>query len=452
MIKKGSIVGLIPLIVFLALYMGIGIFTGSFDNMPLMVGVLIAVGIGLLLNRKEKGKTTFEEKVDIFCKGGGEHTLVQIILIYILAGAFYGTASGMHAVDSVVNIGLAILPSNMILPGLFLIGCLLSFSMGTSMGTVAALIPIAIDISSKTGINVALVSGVVVGGAMFGDNLSFISDTTIAATRTQEVEMKDKFKINILMVIPAVILNIVFLYLNSPATVIDDTSYTFNIVNIIPYILIIVLSILGLNVVKVMSLGVISGIIIGVIHGDFSLLQSLTVIHDGMIGMEDMAIITIFVGGMVALMEHLGGINFLLEKLTKNTKSVKGGELSIAALVSLLDIATTNNTVSIIAAGPIARDIADEYGIDRRRVASILDIFSSAFNGLLPYAGQLLVAAGLTGVTPTNIMVYNWYSILMLIFGIIFILLGWPKLKYSNRVLKKVDKNEREVLKIAENS
>lgn len=287
---------------------------------------------------------------------------------------------------------------------------------------------------------------------MFGDNLSFISDTTIAATRTQEVEMKDKFKINILMVIPAVILNIVFLYLNSPATVIEDTSYTFNIVNIIPYILIIVLSILGLNVVKVMSFGVISGIIIGVIHGDFSLLQSLTVIHDGMIGMEDMAIITIFVGGMVALMEHLGGIDFLLEKLTKNTKSVKGGELSIAALVSLLDIATTNNTVSIIAAGPIARDIADEYGIDRRRVASILDIFSSAFNGLLPYAGQLLVAAGLTGVTPTNIMVYNWYSILMLIFGIIFILLGWPKLKYSNRVLKKVDKNEREVLKIAENS
>lgn len=443
--KKSSIIGLIPLIAFLVLYMGIGIFTGSFDNMPLMVGIMLASGIGLLLNKPgEEKKTSFEEKVLIFCKGGGEKTLVQIVLIYILAGAFYGVAAKMHAVDSVVNIGLTILPSNMILPGLFLIGCLLSFSMGTSMGTVAALIPIAINISSKTGLNLALVSGIVVGGAMFGDNLSFISDTTIAATRTQEVEMKDKFKTNILMVLPAVILNVAILFFNSSSTVINEGNYSFDLVNIIPYVLVIVLSILGLNVVAVMSLGVISGMIIGIIHGDFSMLQSLTVIHDGMAGMEDMAVITIFVGGMVSLMQHLGGIDFLLEKLTSRTKSAKGGELSIAALVSLLDIATTNNTVSIIAAGPIARDIADEYSIDRRRVASILDIFSSAFNGLLPYAGQLLVSAGLTGITPVNIMVYNWYSILMLVFGIIFILIGWPKLKSQENVY--IEEKEREAV------
>lgn len=450
--KKGNIVGLIPLIVFLTLYMGIGIFTGSFDNMPLMVGILIAVGVGLILKKPGENKTlktTFEEKVDIFCKGGGEHTLVQIVLIYILAGAFYGVANKMHAVDSVVNIGLTILPANMILPGLFLIGCLLSFSMGTSMGTVAALIPIGIDIASKTGINVALISGVVVGGAMFGDNLSFISDTTIAATRTQEVEMKDKFKSNILMVLPAVILNAVLLYFNSSVSVIGDREYTFSLVNIIPYFVIITLSVLGLNVVKVMALGILSGMIIGVINGDFSILQSLTVIHDGMTGMEDMAVITIFVGGMVALMEYLGGIDYLLEKLTSKTKSRKGGELSIAALVSLLDIATTNNTVSIIAAGPISRDIADKFNIERTRVASILDIFSSAFNGLLPYAGQLLVAAGLAGVTPTSIMVYNWYSILMLVFGVIFILIGWPNFSSKS---EEIENNKGDVIRYAKNS
>ena len=450
--KKGSIVGLIPLIVFLALYMGIGIFTGSFDNMPLMVGILMAVGVGLVLKKPGENKdlkTTFEEKVDIFCKGGGEHTLVQIVLIYILAGAFYGVANKMHAVDSVVNIGLTILPVNMILPGLFLIGCLLSFSMGTSMGTVAALIPIGINIASKTGVNVALVSGVVVGGAMFGDNLSFISDTTIASTRTQEVEMKDKFKANILMVLPAVMLNVILLFFNSSVSVARDGEYAFDLINIIPYFIIIVLSVLGLNVVKVMTLGILSGIIIGGVNGDFSLLQSLTVIHDGMTGMEDMAVITIFVGGMVSLMQYLGGIDYLLEKLTSNTNSKKGGEFSIAALVSLLDIATTNNTVSIIAAGPIARDIADEFNIERARVASILDIFSSVFNGLIPYAGQLLVAAGLTGVTPTSIMVYNWYSILMFIFGVIFIFIGWPNFSNKPQLVKS---NEGDVIKFAKNS
>ncbi|MDD3369472.1 MAG: Na+/H+ antiporter NhaC family protein [Lachnospiraceae bacterium] len=425
---KGSIVGLLPLIAFLVIYMGIGIFTGSFDNMPLMVGIIIAVGIGLLLPHPEKDKkVSFEERVNIMCRGGGDYTLIQIVLIYILAGAFYGVANSMHAVDSVVNIGLTILPSNMILPGLFLIGCLLSFSMGTSMGTVAALIPIGVEVANKTGINVALVCGIVVGGAMFGDNLSFISDTTIAATRTQEVEMKDKFKTNILMVLPAVILNVVLLFFFSGGSMVTENPGSFDIVNLIPYVLVIVLSILGMNVVAVMSLGVFSGMLIGVIHGDFTWLQSLTVIHDGMSGMEDMAVITIFVGGMVALMQYLGGIDYLLEKLTAGTKSAKGGELSIAALVSLLDIATTNNTVSIIAAGPIARDIADKFEIDRKRVASILDIFSSAFNGLLPYAGQLLVAGGLAGITPTDIMVYNWYSMLMLVFGVIFILIGFPK-------------------------
>lgn len=425
---KGHFIGLVPLIVFLVLYMGVGLFSGSFDNMPLMVGILIATAVALTLNKPSES-LSLNEKIEIFCHGAGESTLVLMVLIFILAGAFYGVASGMHAVDSVVNLGLTILPSNMILPGLFLIGCLLSFSMGTSMGTVTALMPIAINIASKTGINVAFVSGIVVGGAMFGDNLSFISDTTIAATRTQEVQMKDKFKTNIIMVLPAVIINLVLLFIQNPSISQSAANHSYSLVNLIPYVLVIVLSLVGMNVLPVMTIGVISGIIIGVIHGDFTLLKSLTVIHDGMKSMQDMALIALFVGGLVGLMHHLGGIDYLLDKLTSKAHSKKGAELSIAALVSFLDIATTNNTVSIITAGPIAKDIADEYGVARKRVASILDIFSSAFNGLLPYAGQLLVAAGLAKVTPTDIMVYNWYSMLMIVSGLVFILIGDRKEK-----------------------
>lgn len=417
---KGHFIGLVPLIIFLVLYMGVGLFSGSFDNMPLMVGILIATAVALSLNKPSE-RLSLNEKIEIFCHGAGESTLVLMVLIFILAGAFYGVASGMHAVDSVVNLGLSILPSNMILPGLFLIGCLLSFSMGTSMGTVTALMPIAINIASKTGINVAFVSGIVVGGAMFGDNLSFISDTTIAATRTQEVQMKDKFKTNIIMVLPAVIVNLVLLLVQNPSISQSAANHSYSLVNLIPYVLVIVLSLVGMNVLPVMT--------IGVIHGDFTLLKSLTVIHDGMKSMQDMALIALFVGGLVGLMHHLGGIDYLLDKLTSKAHSKKGAELSIAALVSFLDIATTNNTVSIITAGPIAKDIADEYGVSRKRVASILDVFSSAFNGLLPYAGQLLVAAGLAKVTPTDIMVYNWYSMLMIVSGLVFILIGDRKEK-----------------------
>ena len=320
---KGHFIGLVPLIVFLVLYMGVGLFSGSFDNMPLMVGILIATAVALLLDKPSE-RLSLNEKIEIFCHGAGGSTLVLMVLIFILAGAFYGVASGMHAVDSVVNLGLTILPSNMILPGLFLIGCLLSFSMGTSMGTVTALMPIAINIASKTGINVAFVSGIVVGGAMFGDNLSFISDTTIAATRTQEVKMKDKFKTNIIMVLPAVIINLLLLFIQNPSISQSAANHSYSLVNLIPYVLVIVLSLVGMNVLPVMTIGVISGIIIGAIHGEFTLLKSLTVIHDGMKSMQDMALIALFVGGLVGLMHHLGGIDYLLGKLTSKAHSKRG--------------------------------------------------------------------------------------------------------------------------------
>ena len=272
---------------------------------------------------------------------------------------------------------------------------------------------------------------------MFGDNLSFISDTTIAATRTQEVTMKSKFKANILIVLPAVLINCIILALQPIDTSgISGGTYNYNLVNILPYVLVIILSLVGMNVINVMTLGVLSGLVIGLIHGDFGLTGFMKTIHEGMMGMQDMAIIAVLVGGLVAVMKHLGGIDWLLHNLTKNVKSRRGAEFSIAALVSLIDIATTNNTISIIAAGPLARDIADRFDISRSRTASILDLFSSAFNGLLPYAGQLLVVGGLAGVSPVSIMPYNWYSMLMIAAGSLSIILQIPKVKDTLDVKK----------------
>lgn len=423
--KKGSFMGLLPLVIFLVVYFAMGIGTGDFGNFPLMIGIFLASGISLFMKSPVAEKKSFTEKMVMFCKGGGDDTLILMVIIYMLAGAFYGVASGMHATDTVTNIGISILPTNMILPGLFLIGCVLSFSMGT----VAALMPIGIDIASKTGVSLALVSGIVVGGAMFGDNLSFISDTTIAATTTQGIGNKEKFKANIFMVGPAVIITVVALALYPIDATKISAGGAINFVNLVPYILIIALSLAGMHAVMAMTISVISGMVIGVFHGDFSFVKSFTVVHEGMMGMQDMAVIAIFVGGLVAIMQYLGGIDWLLNKLAKGMKSKVGAELSIAALVSLVDVATTNNTISIIAVGPIAKDISEEFDIAPARTASILDLFSSAFNGLTPYAGQLLTAGAMAKIAPVTIMPYVWYDILMIIFGVIFIVIGWPKFK-----------------------
>ncbi|WP_240649047.1 Na+/H+ antiporter NhaC family protein [Anaerosphaera multitolerans] len=356
-----------------------------------------------------------------------------MVVIYVLCGGFSGITRGMGAVDSIVNFALSIIPSNLVLPGLFLVGCLLSFAMGTSMGTVAALMPIGIGIAEKSGVSLALVSGVVVGSAMFGDNLSFISDTTIAATRTQNIKNIEKFKANAIMVLPAFILTIAWLLFQGGSGAIELGTY--NLFYTAPYILVIVLSLMGLNVAVVLGLGIALSVVIGVINGSFTLLGSFAVLHEGIMGMEDMAVIAVIVGGIVELMRAYGGIDFLLYNLTKTTKTKKGAELSIAGLVSLLDLAMTNNTISIIAAGSIARDISQEYDIAPQRVASLLDIFASAFNGLAPYAGQLLVAGGMAGIAPASIMPYNVYCILMLVFGLLSIITGVPN--YNKKVKTK---------------
>lgn len=425
--KKASIKGLIPLIVFILLYAGIGVITHDFSKMPLLTAFFITTGVALCLNKNDE-KVSLDEKIDVFCKGAGEPTLILLVIIFLLAGAFYSVADAMGAVRSTVNLGLSVLPAKALLPGLFIVGCALSFSMGTSMGTVSALVPVAVGIAHETGISIPLVCGVVVGGAMFGDNLSFISDTTIAATRTQGVAMRDKFKVNVLIVLPAVIINLVLIAFMGGEGVAGKV-YEYNLVNLIPYASIIVLAIVGLNVILVLGIGIGSGLLIGLMHGNFTFLEIFGVVQRGFGWMEDVSIIALIVGGVVAIMNYFGGIDYILETLTARIKTKKGAEFGIAFLVSILDLATTNNTVSIITAGPLARDIADNFNIDRRRVAGLLDIFSSGFQGLMPYAGQLLVAAGIAQINPVSIVPYSWYSMLMIVMGVLSILTGLPHLK-----------------------
>lgn len=422
--NKGNFRGLLPLIVFLLLFVGTGLLTGNFDNMPLLVAFMISAGFALMLNKKGE-KLSLTEKVDIFMEGGGESTIVLLVVIFLLAGAFYSVADAMGAVSSTVNLGLDILPKTIILPGIFIIGCIISFAMGTSMGTVTALAPIAIGVASQAGISLPLVLGTVVGGAMFGDNLSFVSDTTIAATRTQGVELRDKFKMNLLIVLPAVLLTILILLIIP----VGDASVQvgeYTLVNVLPYLAVIVSALFGLNVMVVLVIGILTGSVIGLTAGSFTLVELLGFIQRGMGWMQNLAIIAMIIGGIVELMKHYGGIDYLLETVTRRIKSKKGGEGGIAVLVSLVDIATANNTISIVTAGPLAKDISKEYGIDPKRTASLLDIFSSGFQGLLPYGGQLLVIGGLAEISPIQITPFCFYPLLILIFGILAIIFGIP--------------------------
>ena len=423
---KGSFWGLVPLLTFLVLYIITGISTQNFNSMPLMIGILIASAVALMMHRKgEVDRTTFAQRVTKYCVGGGDDGLILMVIVFLLAGGFYGVSKGMHAVDAVTNLGLDILPVKLILPGLFVIGCIISFAMGTSMGTVAALMPIGVSLALKIHGNMALFCGTVVGSAMFGDNLSMISASVIAATRTQDVSMMKKFKTNIAMLLPAIIVNLVLLAMQPVGQGVHlSGNHPYDLLNLLPYILVIVLSFTGMHVILVLTLGILTGVAIGVFHGDFSLVKSMTVIHNGMMSMEDMALIAILVGGLVALMDYLGGIDWIINALTRKIKSAKGGEFAIAGLVSLLDIITTNNTVSIITAGPLAKDIGDQFGISAPRIASDLVTFSCAFNGLIPYGGQLLVAAGLAKISPMQIVPYSWYCLLMLASSIGFILLS----------------------------
>lgn len=427
--KKGSLLALLPILVFLLVFIGSGIVFHDFYAMPAVVGFLIALVVAFFQNPKR----TFAQKLEDVTRNMGDENVMVMCLVFILAGAFSGSVQAAGGVDSTVNFGLSILPPSVAVAGLFVIGCFISTAMGTSVGTIAALAPIAVGISEKTGITGALCLGAVVSGAMFGDNLSMISDTTIAATRTQGCEMKDKFRENIKLVFPAAVITLI-LYLvlasGSDFQVTEDLSY--NLFEILPYVVVLVGALAGMNVFAVLVLGTVLSLVVGVSTGNILWKDIFTVMFQGpdgkgdIQGMYDITVISIVVAGIIGLVKANGGIDWILSGIRRHVHTKKGAQLGIAALSSLVDISTANNTVAIVMAGPIAKDISGEFGISPRRTAALLDIFTSVWQGLIPYGAQLLYAcsgAAALALTPVELLPYLFYPILMGVSTVLFILL-----------------------------
>ena len=422
---KGNPWALLPLGLFLVLFVGSGVITGDFYYMPVLVAFMLAAACAFLFNRT----ATFNEKIAVFWKGAGHENIIMMIVIFLLAGAFSGVAKSIGAVDATVNMSLSVLPPNLVVAGLFIIASFISISMGTSVGTITALTPIGLGIANATGIPVALVVGAVVGGGMFGDNLSMISDTTIAAVRTQGCELKDKFKVNFFIVLPAAIISLILLVVTTMSFDQTTTSVgSFEWIKVLPYLYILVGALVGINVFALLSSGVLVAGIIGLFTHAATFPDLIQSASSGMAGMQELAIICLIVGGTLELIKFNGGIQFLLHLLTSRIKSKKGAEFAIAGLVSLVDICTANNTIAIVVSGPLAKNIADEYEIDPKRSASLLDIFSSCWQGLIPYGAQLLGAAGLAAISPFEIIPYVHYPMLMGLFGLLAIMFGFPKI------------------------
>lgn len=421
---KPNGLALLPILVFLVLFLGTGIILKDFYTMPAVVGFLIALIVAFMQTR---GKS-FNEKFSIVARGVGDENIITMCLIFLAAGAFSGSVSAAGGVDSTVNLGLSLLPPSIAVIGLFVIGCFISISMGTSVGTITALVPIAVGISEKTGFAMAICVGAVVSGAMFGDNLSMISDTTIAAVRTQGCEMKDKFKRNFLIVLPAAIVTIVVLFFltrGSKFKMEDDLDY--NILQVVPYLLVLITAIIGVNVFIVLISGTVLSVIVGIATGAMAPSAVFTSIGTGVTNMYDITVISILVASISALVKQNGGFAFILEKIHNHVHTYKGAEFGVAALISLVDAATANNTVAIVIAGPIAKEISEDYDIEPSRSASLLDMFASVFQGIIPYGAQLLTAAALSGLTPFAIIPYLFYPYLMAVCGIVSILLPQKK-------------------------
>ncbi|KYH28450.1 MULTISPECIES: Na+/H+ antiporter NhaC family protein [Clostridium] len=426
---KGTPWALIPLAVFLVMYLVPSIVTNDFYKMPVSVSFIVASMVAIAMNRNE----SINKKVEVFCKGAGNTDIILMVIIFILAGAFAEVAKVMGAVDSTVNLGLTILPGNILLAGVFMICCFISLSIGTSVGTIAALAPMALGIAEKTGIPVGLALGAVVSGAMFGDNLSMISDTTIAATRTQGCEMRDKFKMNFAIVIPAAVATVaIFSLINMGNSTVLDGSYGYSIIKVLPYMIVLIAALIGVNVMLVLVGGTIFAGVVGIITNTFDVWGFLKAVQDGIFGMSELIIISLLIGGMVEVIKYNGGIDFLLSFIRKRIKNKKGAELGIAALVSVVDVCTANNTIAIVMAGPIVKNIADKYEIDPRRAASLLDIFSCFFQGIIPYGAQILTAVGVASamkISPFDVMKYLYYPYLMGICAVLAVVLGIPKIK-----------------------
>ena len=428
--QKGSALALLPLIVFVVSYLGMSLILDDFYAVSILVPGLLAAIVALFMNRK----IGFEKSLEHFCKGAGNSNIILMCLIFILAGAFAKVASSMGAVESTVNLGLTVLPKGVLVAGVFVISGFIAISLGTSMGTIAAIVPIATAIAEKTTLSLPLIVGAVVGGAMFGDNLSIISDTTIAATRTQGCNMRDKFRMNFKVVLPAALISIVLYIILGSGAQISSQVYDYSLIKVVPYLVILISALAGVNVIIVLSGGIGLAAIIGFMTGSMDLRSLFSSISTGISGMSELIIISLIIGGIVELIKVNGGIEFILNAVTSKIKTKMGAEIGIGVLVSIIDIATANNTIAIVTVGPIAKDISDKYDLDPKRVAGILDMFSCVFQGLIPYGAQLLTAASLAGLAPFEIMKYLSYPYLMGVSAVIFITI------FSKRKVLKVNK------------
>lgn len=425
-INKPNGWALMPLVVFLCLYLVTSLIVNDFYKVPITVAFLVASVYAVATT---KG-LSLNDRILQYSSGAANKNIMLMLWIFILAGAFAQSAKAMGAIDATVNLTLLLLPDNLLLAGIFLASCFISLSIGTSVGTIVALTPVAAGIAMKTDVSLPFMTALVIGGAFFGDNLSFISDTTIAATRTQGCVMRDKFRVNFLIAVPAALL--VFIYYIIYGTQVESASEIHAIEwgKVIPYLIVLGTAIAGMNVTLVLLLGVLSTGIIGCIYGSFDLFGWFASMGEGITGMGELIIITLMAGGMLELIRFNGGVDYILHHLTRHVSNKRGAELSIAALVSLANFCTANNTIAIITVGSLANNIAEQFRVDKRKSASILDTFSCVVQGLIPYGAQMLIAAELTKLSPISIIGYLYYPIILGIVALLSILLRYPK-RYS---------------------
>lgn len=417
--KKGRAIALLPIGVFLIIFLGAGIVFKDFYAMPAIVAFLIALFVAFLQNKE----LSFNKKIEVIAKGVGEENIITMSLIFLCAGGFSGAVTAAGGVDSTVNLGLSLIPAHFAVAGLFLIGCFISVSMGTSMGTIAALAPIAVGISEKTGFALSICIGAVVCGAMFGDNLSMISDTTIAAVKTQGCEMKDKFKANFFIVLPAaIIIVLIFWFVTRNMNFHLEENLSYSLWEVLPYMVVLLGALIGINVFVVLISGIVISLIVGVSMGHIALSEMFQVVGNGVTSMYDITVISIIVACIVSLVKEHGGIQFILNLIKSKINGRRGAEFGIALLALFVDACTANNTVAIVMTGPIAKEISEEFDVDPRRSASLLDMFTSVGQGIIPYGAQLLSAATLTGLTPLQIIPNLYYPLLMGVCGVLAII------------------------------
>lgn len=427
MTNKKGLLALSPLILLIAM---IALFTGysaEESHKDTSLSLTVAFMISSIYAVAISGGMPIRKRIDTYSRGAGANNLMLMLWIYVLAGAFAASAKAMGAVDATVNLALSLLPASMILSGLFLAACFISLSIGTSVGTIVALVPIAAGLAHSVDANLALTVAIIVGGAYFGDNLSFISDTTVVATQTQGCQMSDKFRVNALIVIPAAIIILIIYGILGAGTKVPTHIDAVQYMKVLPYIVVLVTAIAGMNVMAVLTLGSILCGIIGIIDGGYDIFGWFSAMGNGVIGMGELIIIAMMAGGMLEIIRENGGIDFIISKITAHVNSKRGAELSIAALVSMVNICTANNTVAILTVGNISKKIGDKFGVDNRKAASILDTFSCTIQGLIPYGVQMLLAAGLSGLSPLDIIPYLYYPMAIGLAALFAILFRYPR-------------------------